>query len=39
VHCLLTGYVIEQVLEPDFFDIKRHLLRLRLILLAMLKEG
>ena len=39
VHCLLTGYVIEQVLEPESFDIKRHLLRLRLILLAMLKEG
>lgn len=38
VHCLLTGYVIELVLEPEFFDIKRYLLRLRRILLAMLTE-
>jgi len=38
VHCLLTGYVIERVLEPEFFDIKRYLLRLRRILASMLTE-
>jgi AcrR family transcriptional regulator len=39
VHCMLTGYVIEQVLEPEFFDVKRYLVRLRRILLGMLGEA
>ncbi len=39
VHCMLTGYVIEVVLEPEFFDVKRYLQRLRRILLAMLTES
>jgi len=39
VHCTLTGYIIEQVLEPATFDIKRYLLRLRRILHAILTES
>lgn len=36
VHCLLTGILIETVLEPETFDARRYLKRLQTILLAML---
>ncbi|MBK6288885.1 MAG: hypothetical protein IPJ33_20120 [Gammaproteobacteria bacterium] len=38
VHCMLSGYVIEAVLEPGTFDVRRYLLRLRRILLSLLAE-
>ena len=38
VHCLLTGILVETVLEPASFDAKRYLKRLRRILVGMLGE-
>jgi AcrR family transcriptional regulator len=38
VHCLMTGILIETVLEPESFDEKRYLRRLQRILVGMLGE-
>lgn len=38
VHCMMTGILIETVLEPESFDEKRYLRRLQRILVGMLDE-
>jgi AcrR family transcriptional regulator len=38
VHCLMTGILVETVLEPESFDEKRYLKRLQRIVVGMLGE-